>query len=110
MKQLRSGIKSFISIRKSSNVNVSNKLKASDGNITSDPTVIANIFNEFFVSISHDITKKVPRSNKSPATFMSGRVGNSFFIVPSVPSDISDIISLLKSGKSLRPNSIPMRI
>ena len=30
---------------------------------------------------------------KSPATFMSDRVGKSFFIVPSVPSDI---ISLLK--------------
>ena len=94
MKQLWSGIKSVISIRKSSNVNVINKLGDPDGNITSDPKVIANIFNKFFVNISHDITKTVPRSNKSRITFMSDRVGNSFFIAPSVPSDISDIISL----------------
>ena len=41
---------------------------------------------------------------------MGDRVGNSFFIAPSVPFEISDIISALKSGKSLQPNSIPMRI
>ena len=110
MKQLWSGIKSVISIRKSSNVNVINKLKDLNGNITSDPTVIANIFNKFYVNVSHDITKNLPRSNKSPVTFMGDRAGNSFFISPSVPSDVSDIIALLKSGKSLGPNSIPMKI
>ena len=39
MKQLWSGIKSVISVRKSSNVNVISKLKNSNGNITSDPAV-----------------------------------------------------------------------
>ena len=29
---------------------------------------------------------------------------------PSVPFEISDIISALKSGKSLGPNSIPMKV
>ena len=37
MKQLWSGIKSVISIRKSSNVNVISKLKDSNGNVASDP-------------------------------------------------------------------------
>ena len=110
MKQLWSGIKSVINIKKSSNVNVINKLKDSDGNITSDPAVIANIFNKFFVNVSHDITKNIPRPYKSPVNFMGGRIVNSFFIAPSIPSDVSDIISLLKSGKSLGPNSIPMKI
>ena len=41
---------------------------------------------------------------------MGDRAGNSFFISPSVPSDISDIIALLKPGNSLGPNSIPMKI
>ena len=49
MKQLWSGIKSVINIKKSSNVNVINKLKDSDGNITSDPAVIANIFNKWVI-------------------------------------------------------------
>ena len=68
MKQLWFGIKSVISINKSSNVNVISKLKDSNGNITSDPAVIANIFNKFFVNVSHNITKNIPRSDKSLLT------------------------------------------
>ena len=49
MKQLWSGIKSVITTRKSNNMNVISKLKDSNGNLTSDPVVIANIFNKFFV-------------------------------------------------------------
>ena len=110
MKQLWSGIKSVISIRKSTNINVINKLKDSNGVIKSDPAVIANIFNKYFVTVSRDITKNIPRSNKSPINFMGDRVQNSFFAAPSFPVEISDIISLLKSGKSLGPNSIPTKI
>ena len=110
MKQLWSGIKSVVSIKKSSNMNVINRLKDSNGNITSDPAVVASIFNKFFFNVSHDITKNIPRSQKSPVDFMDDRVGNSFFTAPSIPLEISDIISALKSGKSLGPNSIPMKI
>ena len=110
MKQLWSGIKSVINIKKSSNINVINKLKDSNGNITSDPAVIANLFNKFFVNVSHNITKNIPRTDKSPLNFMGERTSNSFFMAPSVPQEISEIISLLKTGKSLGPNSIPMKI
>ena len=110
MKQLSSGIKSVINIRKSSNINVISKLEDSNGNLTSDPAVIANIFNKVFVNVSHKITKNIPRPIKSPVDFMGDRVGNSFFIAPSVPLEISEIISLLKTGKSLGPKSIPMKI
>ena len=59
---------------------------------------------------TQNITKTIPRTNKSPVDFMGDRIGNSFFIAPSVPLEISEIISLLKAGKSLGPNSIPMKI
>ena len=95
MKELWSGIKSIIDIRKSNNINIINKLKDSTGNITSDPAVIANIFDEFFVNVSNNITKSIPKTFKSPMNFMGSRVGHSFFTAPSVPSEISDIISLL---------------
>ena len=108
MKQLRSGIKSVITIRKSNNMNVISKLKDSNGNLKSDPVVIANIFNKFlFLVIS---LKNIPRPKKSPVDFMGDRIGSSFFIAPSVPLEISEIISLLKTGKSLGPRSIPMKI
>lgn len=110
MKQLWSGIKSVVSIKQANKINVVNKLKDANGNTTSDPAVIANIFNKFFVNVAHDITKNIPRSNKSPLEFMGNRIGNSFFSAPSVPSEIFDIISALQSGKSLGPNSIPMKI
>ena len=110
MKQLWSGIKSVIDVRKSSNVNIISKLKDSNGNVTSDPVVIANIFNKFFVNVSHDVTKNIPRSNKSPVDFLSDKIGSSFFTTPSVPFELSDIISALKSGKSLGPNSILMKV
>ena len=110
MKQLWSGIKSVIDVRKSSNVNIISKLKDSNGNVTSDPVVIANIFNKFFVNVSHDVTKNIPKSNKSPVDFLSDKIASSFFTTPSVPLELSDIISALKSGKSLGPNSIPMKV
>ena len=110
MKQLWSGTKSVVSIRESNNVNIINKLKDSIGNITSDPVVIANIFNKFFVNVSHDITKNISQSNKSPLDYLVDKGGKSFFIAPSVPHELSDIISVLKSGKSLGPNSIPMKL
>lgn len=106
MKQLSSGIKSVISIQKSSNVNVMSKLKDSYGNVTSDPAVIASIFNKYFVKVSHGITKTI----KSPMEFMGDRVGNSFFTAPSTAFEISDIITPLKSGKFLGPNSLLMKI
>ena len=110
MKQLWSVIKSVISIRKSSNINVINKLKDSNGNIKTEPVVIANIFNKYFVTVSCDITKNIPRSNKSPINFMKDRFHNSFFTAPSFPVEIHGIISLRKSGLSLGINSIPTKM
>ena len=51
MKKLWSGIKSIIP-HKSSTSSVVNKLKDKDGNVTSDPCKVTNIFNDFFVTIN----------------------------------------------------------
>ena len=63
MKLLWSGIKTIISNKnsnvnvktiisnKNSNVNVIGKLKAVNGNVTTNPTVIANTFHECFVNV-----------------------------------------------------------
>ena len=70
MKQLWPGIQSVVSIRKSSNMNVINTLKDSNGNVTSDPTFIARILDKFVINASHDTTKNITISNKSPVEFM----------------------------------------
>ena len=96
---LCSGIKSVVSIRKASNMDVINKLKDSNGNLTSDPAIMANILNKLLINVSRNINKNILRSYKSPVHFMGDRVGNSFSIAPLVPFEISDIISALKSEK-----------
>ena len=58
MKLPWSGIIGIIS-NKSSNVNVIGKLRDSNGNMTTDPTGIANSFNEFFVNVGKNVTQKI---------------------------------------------------
>ena len=71
---------------------------------------MAKIFNDFFVNIADNITKKIPRSKKSPMDHLSNKNPHSFFISPSAPYEISDIIDQFKTGKSIGPNSIPMTL
>ena len=47
---------------------------------------------------------------KSPLDFLKNRIGTSFFISPSVPTKVAEVINLLKSGKSVGPNSIPITL
>ena len=56
MKNLWSGTKTIIS-HKSSNSSSINKIKDKEGNVTSEPGRISNIFNDFFVNVADDITK-----------------------------------------------------
>ena len=109
MKLLWTGIKSIISI-KNSHVNVINKLKDTNGNLITDSTSMANIFNNFFVNLADGVTKNTPRSQRPPLDYLDNRNQLSFFISPETPYEISDIIDLFKTGKSIGPNSIPLKL
>ena len=103
------GVKSIINI-KNSQVNVVNKLKDSNGKITTDSAEMASRFNDFFVNVADSITKKIPRSPKSPLDYLGDENPHSFFIGPSAPIEASDVINALKSDKSVGPNSIPIKL
>ena len=77
MKLLWTGTKSIISI-KNSHVNVINKLKDAKGNLTTDSANMANIFNKFFVEVADGITKRIPRSPKSPLDYLRDNNKHSF--------------------------------
>ena len=66
---------------------------------------MATIFNDFFVNVADRVTMKIPRSPKSPLDYLDNKNHNSFFITPTAPLEIVDIINVLKTGKSLGPNS-----
>ena len=109
MKKLWSGIKSIIS-HKSPTSSVINKLKDKDGNVTSDPCKITNIFNDFFVNVADDIIKKIPMTPKSPLDYLTNRTSSSIFLSPVTSMEVNDIINILNPSKSVGPNSIPINL
>ena len=75
MKNLWSGIKTIISHKSSTSSSI-NKLKDKEGNVTSEPGRVSNIFNDFFVNVADDISKTIPLTPKSPLDYLSSRTSN----------------------------------
>lgn len=67
-------------------------------------------FNNFFTSVASKLQQKVRHSPKTPADFLLNQNSKTFFINPTTPEEVSDIISKMKNGKSSGPNSIPITI
>ena len=109
MKKLWSGIKSIISHKSSTSSSI-NKIKGKDGNVTSDPSKMSNIFNDFYVNVADGITKTIPLTRKSPLDYLSGRMRNSLFLAPVTLIEVNDLISILNPSKSVGPNSIPIKL
>ena len=109
MKMLWNGIKSVVSM-KQANFDVISFLKEADGSKISDPLQIANNFNKYFTSVASDITKRIPRTPKSPLAYLSNPNIESFFVSPCTSNEISLVIQALKNGKSSGANSIPIKL
>ena len=109
MKKLWSGIKTIISHKSSSSFSV-NKIQDKNGNVTSDHCKISNIFNNFYVNVADDITKKIPKTPKSPLAYLSNRTSNSLFLSPATQIEVFDLINILNPSKSVGPNSIPIKL
>ena len=95
---------SYTKIRKSSNMNVMDKLKDLNNEITSDLPLLLTFLSKYFVTVSHGITKNIPSSNKSPMNYIGNIIQNSFFTAPSLLVEVLDIISLLEYRKFLGPS------
>ena len=109
MKLLWKGIKSTISI-KTENFDTVGFLKEGHVSKNVDPVEIANEFNNYFINVASNITKKIPRTPKSPLDYMSNPNLDSFFISPCTAEEISALMLSLKIGKSSGPNSIPVKL
>ena len=107
-KKVWDGIRTLINTKKRKSSNQIN-LNINDKTIT-DETQIANHFNVFFTSIATKLLKKIPPTTKTVLLFLRNSNENSFFLTPTTPKEIEDIISKLKLGKAVGPNSIPTRI
>ena len=104
----RSGIRSIINIKQNCSFQVSQLMV--EGSQINDSQQIASSFNQYFVNIPKQVDKEIPHTMKSPMDYLTNRIGNSFFLTPTNPSEIEAIILSFKNSKSVGPCSIPVKL
>ena len=68
MKMQWSGIRSIVNAKKNSNISHMSHLLINDSRV-SDPTKMANIFNQYFVNVGIKVDKSIPRTKKPPLSY-----------------------------------------
>ena len=103
------GIKEVINIK---NKNFNSISCITDKNINvSDPKMIANCFNKFYVSIADDILKKRKYAGKkSYKEFLRNPLNNTFVLTECEPREVALLLKSLNPHKAYCPNSIPTEI
>ena len=81
-----------------------------NGKAVSQPKDIAEHFNDYFTSISKELQKHIPPTKRNFPDYLKNPIAESFFLTPTTPEEISDLIQTLSSNKSTGPNSIPTSI
>ena len=72
----------------------------SNGGIASDPDVIANAFNNFFVNIGPTLSSKIPERGLEYRKYMPQGNEYSLFLLPTTDQEVNNIIKQLKDGAS----------
>ena len=102
------GIKDLVTIK---NNHSNTKFSLYHNNeLKTDPTEVANIFNDFFVKIGPKLASKIPNTNRNFSHLNSTKNLNSIYLKPTDEDEVKKIISSLDSKKSIGPNSIPIII
>ena len=73
-----------------------------DGHDITEETRIAETFNEFFTSVGAELASNIPTTSVSPLSNIYSNQQSSFFLKPTSPSEICNLIlNLKKSSKKL---------
>ena len=108
MKKTWKGIRQIVNIK---NPSISNTTQINlNGTNLTDPTQIANAFNNFFVNVGPNTGRSIPISFKKPATYLKNRIPLDFIIAHTSDDEILKIILSLDESKSTGPSSIPVRL
>ena len=110
LKKVWHGINSIIANNKSKNCSVSSIYVNNNCDISSDPTIISNKFNDYFSNVANITRTKIPHSSKHFSEFLKNKNDKSFFISPTDEKEIIFSIYSLISNKSSGPYSIPTKI
>ena len=102
------GIKSILNINNThSNIP---KILVSNDTTSAEPIETANIFNNFFTSITAKTKESIKYTHKNFFKFLKNRSDDSFFLSPTDKYKIITIISSLDPNKSTGPNNILRKI
>ena len=103
------GIKSIVKINSTSRKDIT--LLDNNGKNVSNPKMIANIFNNYFVNVGPKLDKEIPNSKINFSEYLKNiKVDKSLYLTPTIPGEIFDIIHSFDIKKTLGPNSIPIFI
>ena len=115
-KDIWKGIRSLVNVKAPKTSSI--KLMDENSNLISDPSQIANIFNNHYSTIGSKVQQKIPnqtgdfrtylRKHRSDGKSCVNPDGSSFFLSPTVPDEISKLIDALDISKSSGPNGIPV--
>ena len=108
-KAIWKGIHDIINSKKSNRINTPSLLLI-EGNTITDSQIISEHFNNFFISIGQDLQKNIAPTKKHFSDYLKAPNTDTFYISPTTPKEISDLIKTFKNSKSLGPNSIPTNI
>ena len=73
-----------------------------------EPKLFADAFNNYSANIGKKLENEIQIAPNSPMVYLNNPICNSSFIFPATCSEIETEICQLKSGKSVRPSSIPV--
>lgn len=107
IKNIWKGIRDLISSGTLNNTPISLQ---NENSVTSDPGIVSEIFNNYFVNIANKIKAKIPFTRHNFQSYLKNPNPNSFFVNPTNPTEVSLLIDSLKNNKACGPNSIPVSI
>ena len=86
-------------IKKSNRINTPSLLLI-EGNTITDSQDISEHFNNFFTSIGQDLQKNIAPTKKHFSDHLKAPNTDTFYILPTTPKEISDLIKTFKNSKS----------
>ena len=107
LKNMWRGIKKIISSNNSNHIFLT-AITVNNETIT-NPSDIANAFNNYFATVAIDIQSSIRFSKKKYYDYLPPLNIELFFLTPTDSTDVSSIISSLNQNKSDGPNSIPIK-
>ena len=100
------GLINEITCRKKRDRNTIKTLETANGILTADPKTIADTLNNYFTNIGQNLSDSLPPSPVTYQQFLKNRQKNSFYLRPSDPMEVLEIIESFKKN-SPGPDKIP---